>query len=218
MAASGALDSLEERALSTLREFAAGGPFYVSVSWGKDSVVVAHLASRLDDPPPLYWFPAGVIENPDCVLVRDAFLARWPLTYQEIPAELTSDEWDRTDGHDGAQGAFERMSRSAGLRRASGVRAEESGMRRLAMRWHGEATLTTCRPIGWWSAEHVFGYLARYDLPIHPAYAMTMGGTLDRGRVRVGTIGGRLGRSHGRAEWERAYYGREIAEIARRKS
>ena len=63
----------------------------------------------------------------------------------------------------------------------------------------------SCQPNGHWSARDVFAYLNAHDLPVHPAYAMTFGGALDRGRLRVGTIGGSRGTEFGRAEWEAAH-------------
>lgn len=200
-----ALARKEERALESLRAFAAAGPCYVGVSWGKDSVVVAHLAVRAGVGP-IAWFPAGIMENPDCALVRDAFLAMFPgVDYREIEASGPVIGPDVT-GHDGAQREFEIASRSLGDRYVSGVRAEESRVRQLRMGRWGESTANTCAPIGWWTGEDVFAYLHKHALPVHPAYAMTFGGTLERKRVRVGTIGGYRGTGRGRREWERHYY------------
>lgn len=53
----------------------------------------------------------------------------------------------------------------------------------------------------------VFAYLAARDLPVHPAYAMSHGGRLDRRWLRVGSIGGTRALGRGRMEWESAYYG-----------
>lgn len=206
------LDRLTVDAVRVIEAFTAAGPCYAGTSWGKDSVVVAHLASLASPTPPAVWFPAGAVENPDCVLVRDAFLERFTVEYREI--EASDLMW--TDGeHDGAQAAFVRESRVVASRYISGVRAEESGARERTMRRNGTASASTCRPIGWWSAADVFGYLARHDLPVHPAYACTMGGAYDRDRIRVGTIGGRCGTGRGRTEWERRYYRREIEEVRR---
>lgn len=213
LAGSQRLTRLVDEARTALVQFAAAGPLQVSVSWGKDSVVVAHLAAGLGIGP-IVWYPAGRIENPDCVLVRDAFLAMHPgVEYREIPAALTSESWDRALGHDGAQAEFERLSRQVSRRYACGVRAEESGTRRKAVGRHGLVSRNTCRPIGHWSTVDVFAYLARHDLPVHPAYAMTMGGALDRARIRVGTIGGVGGSGFGRAQWERAYYPEVVAQL-----
>lgn len=194
LAASTALDDLERAAHRDLARFLADGPAYVSVSWGKDSTVVADLALRVCPSLPMIWFPAGAIENPDCALVRDAFLdARPGVRYFEIAvtSDGDPDSWDAS---------------STSARRISGIRAEESGARRMSATVHGIATTRSCRPLLSWRAADVFACLARYDLPVHPAYACTMAGTLDRGRIRVGPLGGIGGTGHGRAEWERAYY------------
>lgn len=206
LARSDALTRKEEKALQAIRRFVQGGPCYVGVSWGKDSVVVAHLALRAGVGP-LAWFPAGIIENPDCAAIRDAFLRMFPdAQYIEIEASGPIVGPDIT-GHDGAQREFEIASRSLGERYISGVRAEESQVRSLRMKRWGASTTNTCAPIGWWKGEEVFAYLHKYNLPVHPAYAMTFGGVLDRKRVRVGTIGGYRGTGRGRKEWERHYYG-----------
>lgn len=200
----------EADAIDALRMFAEQPePYYVSVSWGKDSVVVADLVARHYDllaRPPIIWFPAGRVENPDCALVRDAFLRLHDVEYREIEASLTSDEWDRTLGHDGAQAEFERLAREVGRRYVSGVRAEESSTRRMAVGRHGLASRNSCRPIGTWGHHHVYAYLVGLDLPIHPAYACSMNGAWERKDLRVSTIGGERGRRFGRAEWERRYY------------
>jgi phosphoadenosine phosphosulfate reductase len=64
----------------------------------------------------------------------------------------------------------------------------------------------TCWPIGRWSAKDVYGWLKVNDLPVHPAYACTSGGFLDRDWLRVGIIGGPKGVHMGRAAWEWEYY------------
>jgi len=58
----------------------------------------------------------------------------------------------------------------------------------------------------------VFAYLNKHDLPIHPAYVMSFGGTLDRIRLRVDTLGLEAGTGKGRREWETHYYGNYITD------
>jgi len=70
----------EAKALQVIRDFR---PDYCGVSWGKDSVVVAHLCRRVDPEIPLVYMIDGEWENPDCRLVRDAFLADYPGAYFE---------------------------------------------------------------------------------------------------------------------------------------
>src|SRR5690606_13484760 len=166
LARSEALTRKEAKALQVIREFASQGPCYVGTSWGKDSIVVAHLAWRLYAEGlrlPVAWLPAGRLETPDCPRVRDAFLARFPVDYHEVEAASEERPWGETEGHDGAQEAFEREARRFGTRYISGVRAEESSIRRLRMRMDGEISKNTCRPIGWWKGEEVFAYLHKYD-------------------------------------------------------
>jgi len=88
----------------------------------------------------------------------------------------------------------------------SGVRGEESGVRKLRMRRWGTSSERTCAPIGWWCGGDVFAYLHQHDLPVHPAYAMSFGGTLDRNRIRVASLGGERGTGFGRRDWEHRYY------------
>lgn len=194
------------RAVQPLREFAARGSGYAGVSWGKDSLVLADMIARMRLSIPLVWVRVEPIANPDCAVVRDAFLSLYPATaYDEIIV------WCRRDA-DGwhATGTLEQGFATAALRygteHVSGVRAEESGTRKLRlMRW-GETTRTTCAPIGWWKARDVWAYLVARDLPIHPAYACTLDGLLDPDRLRVASLGGKRGEGMGRAEWERRYY------------
>lgn len=224
LAGSERLAARAAQAVDAIREFAAAGPCYVGASWGKDSVVVAHMARLADPAIPIVWVRVEPIENPDCALVRDAFLARFPGAYDEIVTHCSWDgaQWVRPETkHRHAAGAqtsgagFEIAAGRYGDRYVSGVRGEESGGREMRMRSLGVSTTRTCAPIGWWSGVEVFAYLSRHDLPVHPAYAMTMGGALDRIRVRVASLGGERGTGRGRREWERAYYRSEMEAIAR---
>lgn len=72
-------------------------------------------------------------------------------------------------------------------------------------RW-GTTTTSTCAPIGFWKNDDVFAYLKKYDLPVHPNYAMLGGGRYKRESIRVAEIGDTHGSGMGRSEWEREYY------------
>jgi 3'-phosphoadenosine 5'-phosphosulfate sulfotransferase (PAPS reductase)/FAD synthetase len=109
---------------------------------------------------------------------------------------------------------FAEAARRFGERYISGVRGEESGARKLRMMTHGTATERTCAPIGWWSAEDVFAYLHANGLPVHPAYAYSLDGLLDRARLRVAALGGERGTGWGRRQWEERYYSDALHKIA----
>lgn len=207
---------MEDRAINAIRAFATTGSFYAGVSWGKDSLAMVHLVHRAGVRCPVVFFHAGPVENPDCFIVRDAFLSMFDIDYHE--EECSELAWSR-DGtevvHDGAQRAFVRASRARGGRYVSGIRAEESRTRRMRMKHWGENSLNTCAPIGHWSILDVYAYAAKYDLPIHPAYACSMGGVYVREHIRVSTIGGVNGGERGRREWERMYYPETVRTVER---
>lgn len=206
------LDAMAERARGVIRGFAAAGPCYVSTSWGKDSTVVAHLAATCGLVLPLVYVRMRRWESPECVLVRDRFLAEHGdgVDYHEYWVDGGPRWWDdvdlrqRSGSHVGRQ--FAEADRHHGSRHVSGVRAEESRMRDMVLARWGEAGPSACRPIGRWSAVDVFAYLCSRDLPVHPAYAMSQGGRLDRRWLRVSPIGGITGAHRQRSGWEEVYY------------
>jgi phosphoadenosine phosphosulfate reductase len=199
------------QSLEAIRDFALAGTCYAGVSWGKDSTVLAHLVSVSGFAIPLVWIRVEPIANPDCLAVRDAFLAHFPLEYHELV------EWcEPREGQWHASGTLERGAARCQARwgrRLLGLRAGESFGRAMRMRRHGLATLNACAPLGWWSLADVMGYLAVYDLPVHSAYAMLGGGRFPRERLRVCSLGGKRGAGGGRAEWEREYYGDVLARL-----
>lgn len=208
------LARLEDRAIKALRAFSATGRFYAGVSWGKDSTAMVHLVQRSGVRCPVVFFHAGPVENPDCFVQRDAFLSRFDIDYSEHECSELAWSRDGTDiVHDGAQRAFARASRAHGGRYASGIRADESRARRMRMKHWGENSINTCAPIGHWTIVDVYAYLAKHDLPIHPAYACSMGGVYAREHIRVSTIGGVNGGERGRREWERAYYPETVRTV-----
>lgn len=186
---------------------------YVSMSWGKDSVTVAHLVRQVEPTVPLVhgaWRTPGPLRvdssgvsysersGPDSDAVRDAFLARWPMPYDEVECS-GEDPW------------YAPIESSYGRRRIMGLRADESAARTMSASVSGSTTRHTCRPIIDWASEDVFAYLAKHDLPVHPAYAMSMDGRRERRHLRVDVLGGPEGVDSGRREWEMRYY-RDVME------
>lgn len=208
-----------QRAKDAILSFVGRGPCYCGVSWGKDSVVVAHLITQVAPRVPLVWIRVEPIENPDCVRVRDAFRERFPdHPYDEIavqcpPRQRDSAGWAIWDARGTLENGFSVAVERHGVRYVSGIRGAESGARKRRMMTHGEASRNTCAPIGWWTGADVFAHLHRHRLPVHPAYAMSMGGTLDRERLRVSSLGGGRGTGFGRRQWESTYYRDEVRAL-----
>lgn len=213
------LEARADRARQVIRDFADAGPCYTSTSWGKDSTVLAHLAATSGVRLPLVWVRVAHWENPDCPAVRDAFLGQFghAVDYHEYEVEATAPRWWEAGADDApttlrtSRGGFTHAERDHGARHISGIRAEESRIRAIAQARWGDAGPKAARPIGRWTAVEVFAYLHAHNLPVHPAYAMSHGGHLDRRWLRVSSLGGLRGADRGRSEWEEHYYGDHLA-------
>lgn len=221
LGAAGRMGRLEAQARAAVREFAAAGEFYISTSWGKDSVAASHTALLEYPGARVVWVRSRHFEMPGCEQVRDAFLAMHPeARYEEIEVVLRNPKRGEPgfdsrhlDPHADHQDVLKEALTG---RYVSGVRAEESRVRGASIGHRGLVTRNTCRPIGRWEAVDVFAYLCREGLPVHPAYAMTVGGQLDRRWIRVHPLcSAPPARSavYGRdtAWWEDAYFGDAIA-------
>lgn len=218
-----ALDKLAERARAAVALFLRSHPdtFYVSVSWGKDSVVAAHLALQEAPSARLVWVRSQHFEMPECEQVRDTFLARHPgARYEEIEVELRNPKRGEpgydTRHLDPDADHQDILKETLTGPYISGVRTEESRMRRMSIAHRGEVTANTCRPIGRWDTTQVFAYLHREDLPVHSAYAMTQGGYYDRRWLRVHPLCSAppaMSAVHGSdtTTWEDTYYSDVIA-------
>jgi phosphoadenosine phosphosulfate reductase len=203
-----------DRSTEAIRGFLAAGPAYLSVSWGKDSVVLAHLGLTVAPRLPLIHLRAVPHGNPDTPAVRDAFLTRYPGTdyrelavdYRDIPPGLGPDVIEREKDR-----RF--FATFPGGRYLSGIRADESAGRKVRMRKWGLRGPTTAAPLGWWTAADVFAFLATEGLPVHSTYSMLGAGRWDREHVRVDELGGARGNQFGRKEWELLYYGDFLRRI-----
>lgn len=200
-----------EQARRAALSFAAVGGCYSGVSWGKDSVVLTHLLVGTSTP--IVWVRVEPLANPDCFIVRDAFLREHDVNYDEIVVEATRDERGHWLGTGRLEQGFAEAARRFGPRYLSGVRGQESIARRNRMKIHGIESKNTSVPLGYWKTEDVYAYLYLRRLPVHPAYACTLGGLYSREHMRVATLGGERGTEHGRRAWEFAYYPEDMAKI-----
>lgn len=214
------LEKKEELAIKEICNFSKES-CYVGVSWGKDSIVVSDLITKYGLNIPivhLYCIPS---HNLECDKVRDAYIFKYKnIHYVEIKVnyeniyskglcdidqdKLTDIEWYK---------AFKKVGSLFGNRHISGIRKQESGIRKIRMNRWGLTTKNTCAPIGYWSTLDVFAYLYKYNLPIHPNYAMLGGGRWKREYIRVAEIGDIHGTEIGRREWEQEYYSDILAYI-----
>lgn len=198
-----------------------GEPAYVSMSWGKDSVVTAHIVfSCRPDLPVVYNREMG-LSNPHCHDVAREFVKQFPKTnyfetpifHKSVKRLSTGDRPTKSEETKSFLAGCDRTQAQFG-RRIMGIRRDESSSRKISAIVHGVATKNVCRPILYWTAEDVFAYLAMHNLPIHPNYAMLGGGRYNRKWLRVDCLAGPQGRGMGRAEWENEYYPEEMRKIS----
>lgn len=204
--------SKAEAARQTASAFVASHPrCYCGVSFGKDSTVLFDICVPLGIQ--FVWVRVEPIFNPDCLLVRDALLAKYPdVRYDEIVVNCRYDgaAW-RASGT--LESGFREAVKRYGERYILGLRAEESGVRTIRFWKHGLTSKRACAPLGWWSVADVFGYLAVNQLPVHPVYGMLGGGRWQREHLRVSSLGGQRGAGMGRDEHEFQYYGDVLAKL-----
>lgn len=209
----------ESIALERIRSFVAEGKSWCAVSWGKDSCVIAHMVQILGlVDVPIVSVKLTPIFNPDCDTVRDKFLTSFPHTYHEIIVDCVRGKtgWHAVSVAESkvpqnVEVGFKQANAVYGDRSIRGIRGAESGTRQMSKMVHGVSTAHSCRPIIDWTGQDVFAYLAKYDIPVHPAYAMSYGGMLDRDRIRVSFLGGSTGSGKGRDEWESTYYSQALS-------
>jgi phosphoadenosine phosphosulfate reductase len=215
----GSIERYAESAGRVIIDFVSRKRCYAGVSWGKDSVVVAHLMLRFAPHVPLVHLrPTN--HNPDCDRVRDAYFAAYPSQeYWEIVVDyshidrsrLSPPQIDKATDKEW-YAAFDSLKPEFDSY-VIGIRSSESGGRSIRLKNLGLESNVSLLPIGWWSTSEVFAYLASNDLPIHPAYAMLGGGRWARDKLRVSEIGDTGGSERGRSEWEQEYYGDVLSRI-----
>ena len=190
--------------------------YYVSVSWGKDSVVLAHMmwlaGSRCK-----YVYVRNLAREPEGnIAVRDAFLSRYPdLDYEEISydyADADETYYDSKGNPHKWQSILLSLREQYGCH-VTGIRHDESAKRRRRFAYFGQETEYSYAPFRYLTVRDVFAYLLENKLPIHPNYAMTGGGRWDKYRIRVAAIGNTEGDGMGRLQWEQEYYSDILAKV-----
>jgi phosphoadenosine phosphosulfate reductase len=205
---------------------------HASLSCGKDSTVLVgvlrELHRRHGVTLPVIYVRVSPHENPDNALVLAALrescadaLARLDVIDLAAERDPATGEWVGTGR---LREGFDIAAKRYGAHRVTGIRADESSDRQrrdaIARKWErlagykpdGTTTRYTCAPLTSWTGQDVFAYLASRDLPVHPTYACTFGGRLDRTRLRVATLGGWRGGT-ARYMHEQHYYGDEMEAL-----
>jgi len=212
----------EKIAIEDIKSFAKKNKCYASVSWGKDSTVLAHLVYRSCVDIPLFHIRQIPTENPHTREVRNIFLKKYNIRYFEgiadyrnISMKLVESEQEKMKDKMFYK-QFRIFSTKNGNHYMSGIRRDESVGRKFRI-IKGSKISISLAPIGQWSLQDIFSYLLYYNLPVHPNYAMLGAGIWERKRVRVDELMGERGNASGRREWEMEYYKDILMKIAGNK-
>jgi len=199
----------------------------VSTSWGKDSMVLLHLAAGLIDGLSVInaRYPNPAERFGDMDRVRDAMLSRADMARVRYTEVHTPGEWKEA-----ARWWKENFTRNMGAAMTDaggdgvflGLRAEESYARRMNLATHGTAYeradgLHVVLPLSRWSGRDVWAYMSLHDLPRMRIYDEC---SCSRERARSGFVfatgGAGAIRRHGVwDDWKRIYRSEFTAWVTR---
>jgi len=156
------------KAIRDIRLMLAQSPeSYVTLSWGKQSIILAHMVfSVRPSVPCVHWSNPNAELFADFAATRDKFIERWSLNYIEFP-----------DGDTDLKGNGKRYMQQNGMTGVfMGLAAEESKGRQYTLKG-GHETLRQykdrtwrCCPLAAWETHDLAAYIASYDLPLLSPY------------------------------------------------
>jgi len=170
----------------------------IYTSWGKDSIILLHLVALMELKYPVVYVRFNDRDNPDCELVRDAFLKKYNIDYHEEYFDYKRVR--AKDLH------WKETANKYGHHRITGIRNDESGRRLLNWKKYGFFSENTCRPLSLLTNKEVFAYIYHNDLPLCPVYGYLGGGRWPRENIRTHSLAGSSADGFGRTEWEFEYY------------
>jgi len=215
-------DSKIINTINIINDYGKSNKCYCSVSWGKDSIVLAHICSALKLRMPYVWIKETPMSNPDCVATRDLFLKQFDVySYHEFTCDYGNINYQEYCDKNGNPSLFydicSILQKNFGSR-ITGIRNDESNKRKLRYLHFGSATKNTCAPLSLWSISEIFAYIYKNNIPLNPAYGQTIGGKISRDKIRVDCLGGFEGGDSIRKLWEKTYYPDILNKINSTKS
>lgn len=159
----------EKKALSDLRVMIDRHPHtYLSLSWGKQSIILAHMLWQIRASIPAVFF-----DEPDTDIiadfkdVRDKFLNHWPINYRQI-----------NDGQESPRRSGKKFAIENSLNGViMGLAAHESRSRNYTLNKSDKNNIFEytagnyrCCPLAQWTIKDYAAYIAKYNLPLLYTY------------------------------------------------
>lgn len=166
-----------EKAKALVKEALTIAPSYVACSWGKDSIVLAHLCQQVQPDILIFHYASiesseGIVDNYPCII--STYREKFNPNYQELIAKR---EWAKTP--DTVQDRINSSIDSKYKLAFVGLRAEESKPRRIVLRQYGlihqyqsgkhKGKYRAC-PLAWWGWKDIYAYCVAFDLPLLSRY------------------------------------------------
>jgi len=158
----------EQKAIRDIRQMFRVAPrSYLALSWGKQSIIVAHMIFRIAVRVAcVHWSNPNAERLADFTATRDTFLSRFLLDYTEFP-----------EGDTDLKGNGKRYMQQQGLTGVlMGLAAEESNGRKYTLK-QGKETIMQYRdgtwrgcPLADWIVPDLAAYIATYNLPLLRPY------------------------------------------------
>lgn len=172
------------QAQATIRDALKIGLPYVGISWGKDSVVLLHLAQQIKpDIQVIFWTAPDQELLNNYQETRDSYLSRYPTNYLEIDIDgdrvphkvAKSKPWEQWPvALVGIRAEENRRTRGTALRKFGLLHQYTSGP---------QAGTWRAAPLGWWGWKDVWAYTCLHGLPYLRTYDDTFAVGRDRSRT-----------------------------------
>lgn len=189
--------------------------YHISISFGKDSVVMLHMMRQVDPLTVTTHVVAHEADNPEIEAVR--------IKLRELGLLEPYDERRYYKSQGKGRRFFDELKllQKKYGKYVTGIRKDESADREWRHMAYGAETKNTFAPISLLTTEDIYAYIYEHDLPLCAVYAMSDGGRFDRRFIRLSSIGRPQGRGMGRREWEQLYFNdvlrkREIISLNRK--
>lgn len=158
---------------------------YLSLSFGKQSIILAHMLYQVDPSTPMFFLASGesfLIHN--FAQVISTFTERWPINLTIVSRDHVFDDLSTSwqESRDAGKGDLQRMcNREDWDGWYWGLAKDESGARHMTLsyRWLGQPHPTIyryadgryrCCPIMEWKILDIAAYIATYDIPVLEQY------------------------------------------------
>jgi phosphoadenosine phosphosulfate reductase len=180
--------SAEERLTWAWETF--GKHFCLTTSFGIQSAVLLHMASRLGQDEagagvPVIWVDTGYLPE-ETYCYAEALCQRLPVNLQVVQAEMSPARMEALHGRLWESGSLEDLSLYNRLRKvepldralqkgdircwASGVRGGQTDHRRTMTPLDPVRGLWSLHPLLSWSRKDIYYYMERHQLPQHPLF------------------------------------------------